>query len=94
MTMYRDFPPTEMSDLTSDGIVEFFEDRRATEEDIKWFSDICSSPDYYPTSNIGYLNWNKVKLAFAEKYFPKIAPKPVSQETMAQRLMKFGYHFN
>ena len=75
MANYRDEAPQFYKDLTSNGVLAFFEDERATEEDITWIQETLGSEDYKLHKNpISKWNWGKIKTAFATKYFPDIAP--------------------
>lgn len=72
---YRDENPSFYSDLTSDGIMAFFEDERASEEDVLWMKAVLTSEEYQAKKNpISKWNWHKIKKVFAKKYFPEIAP--------------------
>lgn len=72
---YRDNPPEFYKDLTSNGILTYFEDERVTEEELNWMKDILSSEDFKLRNNpISKWNWNKIKSNFATKFFPDIAP--------------------
>lgn len=75
MANYRDEAPKSLKELTSDGILKFFEDERATEEDILWIREILTNEEYKTYKNpISQWRWGKIKTAFATKYFPNIAP--------------------
>ncbi len=75
MSNYRDEKPIFYKELTSDGILAYFEDERATEEDIQWIKDVLSNEEYKLHRNpISKWNWGKIKTAFAKQYFPEIAP--------------------
>lgn len=75
MSNYRDEKPIFYKELTSDGILAYFEDERATEEDLQWIKDILSNEEYKLHRNpISKWNWGKIKTAFAKQYFPEIAP--------------------
>ena len=72
---YRDTPPAFYKDLTSDGILSYFEDERATEEEIAWIQKVLTSEEYKAHNNpISKWKWGKIKSAFAIKFFPNIAP--------------------
>lgn len=75
MANYRDIPPTFYKDLSSDEILAYFEDERATEDEINWIKNILSNEEYKLHKNpISKWNWGKIKTAFTKKYFPEIAP--------------------
>ena len=75
MANYRDEAPKSLKELTSDGVLQFFEDERATEEDILWIRDLLTNEEYKTYTNpISQWRWGKIKTAFATKYFPNIAP--------------------
>lgn len=87
MANYRDEAPAFRKDITSNGLLAFFEDERATEEDLTWIKDIFSSEDYMLRDNpISKWNWNKIKTAFVTKYFPELAPAVTVKETTEQRI--------
>ena len=72
---YRDNAPTSLKEITSNNIVTYFEDERCSTEELAWFKDIMTSPEYQtPTSPISRYNWGKIKTVFARKYFPEVAP--------------------
>ena len=82
---YRDNPPEFYKDLTSNGILAYFEDERVTPDELAWVKEILSSEDFKLRNNpISKWNWNKIKSNFATKFFPDIAPatreKTVSTE--------------
>lgn len=87
-TNYHDITPTALKDINSNGILSYFEDERATIEDRRWFRDIVTSVEYQMVNNpISRYNWNKIKSAFARKYFPQIAPpERENKQTVEQRL--------
>ena len=73
---YRDCAPEYLKDITSDGIISFFEDERATKEERQWFKDIIFSEEYRLHANpISKYNWGKIKTTFVKQYFPALAPK-------------------
>lgn len=94
MSMYRDVAPQSMKSLTSSEIVAYFEDERATAEDIAWFRDIMTNDAYKnPRSPISNYRWPAIKKEFAKKYFPEIAPveTPTKALSIEDRLSKlFG----
>ena len=80
MSNYRDERPEFYKELSSDGILAYFEDERATEEEIQWIKNILSDEEYKLHRNpISKWNWGKIKTAFAKEFFPEIAP--VSKES-------------
>lgn len=86
---YRDKAPEYYKELTSDGIMSFFEDERATFEELEWFKNVINSPEYQAKKNpISKYKWHKIKNDFAKKFFPDIAPaeKVESKMTMEQRM--------
>ena len=88
---YRDKAPEFFKELTSAGIMAYFEDERASDEERQWFKGILTSPEYQLKQNpISKYNWGKIKTAFAREFFPEIAPvvehKPI---TMTARITMF-----
>lgn len=72
---YRDQNPQYYKELTSDGIIAFFEDERATKEEVEWFKEILINEEFRLHRNpISKWNWGKIKTEFAKKFFPDIAP--------------------
>lgn len=90
---YRDQKPEYFKDLSSTGIMEFFEDGRTSEVERKWFKDILTSPEYQLKDNpISKYNWGKIKTIFAREYFPEIAPSLENKNkaaTMSDRIEAF-----
>lgn len=86
---YRDEAPKFYKDLTSRGILTYFEDERTTDEELAWIQNILSSEDYMsPCSPISKWNWGKIKTAFALKFFPEIAPATSDKSlTVEERVM-------
>lgn len=85
---YHDTPPVALKEVTSDGILSFFEDDRASKEDREWFRETITSPEYISLNNpISKYNWNKFKSAFARKYFPAIAPVDRSMKKSIEERM-------
>lgn len=75
MANYHDEAPKSLKELTSDGILSFFEDERATEEDIAWIKSVLTNEEFKTYKNpISQWRWGKIKTAFATEYFPDIAP--------------------
>lgn len=80
---YRDKAPEFFKDLNSTGIMSFFEDERASDEEKTWFKGVLTSPEFQMKDNpISKYNWGKIKTAFAREYFPDIAPAEVKVKTM------------
>ena len=72
---YRDNPPEFYKDLTSNGILAYFEDERVTNDELTWIKDILCNEEFMLKNNpISKRNWNKIKSHFAVKFFPDIAP--------------------
>ena len=89
---YRDNKPEFFKDLTSTGILAYFEDERATAAEIEWFKGILTSPEYQIKDNpISKYNWGKIKTAFAREYLPEIAPadEKAKSMTMSERIELF-----
>lgn len=91
MENYRETAPESYKELTSNGIMNYFEDERASKEDKKWLKDILTSEDYrLPEGNISKYNWRKIKKEFCKKYFPEIAPEERTVKlTMEERINAF-----
>jgi hypothetical protein len=89
MSNYRDAAPTFYKDLTSKGILSYFEDERTTEEELTWIQGILSDSEYQsPCNPISKWNWGKIKTAFAIKFFPDIAPVLTEKTlTVKERVM-------
>jgi len=84
---YHDKAPNCLSEVTSDGILAYFEDERSSKEDRKWFYDLINSGEYSnPTNPISKYNWNKIKSAFAREFFPTIAPAQRSKISIEDRI--------
>ena len=92
MINYRDEAPAFYKDLTSKGILTYFEDERTTDEELMWTREILSNKDFQSPSNpISKWNWGKIKTEFATKFFPNIAPamteKTLTTEERIARLL-------
>ena len=98
MTNYRDNAPEFFKDLTSDGILSYFEDERTSENEMNWIKNILTSEEYMLRDNpITKWNWNKIKSVFAKEYFPNIAPenkkKPFTTEDRIKGLFLTHGHY-
>ena len=80
---YRDDAPHTLKEITSNGIVSFFEDERTSEEDLEWFRNVIYSEEYLLKNNpISKYNWGKIKTHFARRYFPELAPLTRDNKTL------------
>lgn len=89
---YRDNKPEFFKDLSSNGIMLFFEDERASKTEKDWFKNILTSEEYQLKQNpISKYNWGKIKTAFAREYFHDIAPeeREKKDKTMNERIEDF-----
>lgn len=76
-------------ELTSDGIISYFEDTRTTAEELQWFNSVLTDKENLLTNSyISKYNWARIKKAFAKQFFPEIAPidTPVKKISIEDRL--------
>ena len=84
MVNYRDEKPLYYKELSSSAILAYFEDERATAEEIGWIKNVLSSEEYKLHKNpISKWNWGKIKTAFAKEFFPDIAPAEKKEKSLS-----------
>ena len=92
MLNYRDEKPNSYKDLNSDAILAYFEDERASEDEVEWIREVLSSDEFKsPNNPISKWNWGRIKTAFAKAFFPDIAvatkEKPATTEDRIHKLL-------